>query len=121
MHAADPARSGRLGRILDFLRRRGAHGATSLEIADVCTTAAVATYVSELRHGGHDIRCFYEGPSGAGGRVYRYVLFRERPEASVAGVAVEPGASKPSARSLPGPLATGFPEAVRAFVQRDLF
>lgn len=57
-----------------FLSERGDHGATSLEIAERCSTVAPATLVSALRHNGYTIDCDYLRRTEAGKKVYKYTL-----------------------------------------------
>lgn len=57
IHAADPAKSGRLKRVLDLLRSRGAVGATTREIIRLADVCAVNAIVPELRQNGFTITC----------------------------------------------------------------
>lgn len=77
-HAADPKRSDRLRKVLDFLISRGHEGATTREIVKSCDVCAVNAIVHELRHNGYLISC-KQGVVG-GARVARY-----RIEAAVGG------------------------------------
>lgn len=57
-----------------LLLERGANGATSLEIAERCSTVAPATLVSALRHNGYEVACDYLRRTEAGRKVYRYTI-----------------------------------------------
>lgn len=59
-HAANPATSDRLKRILQMLQDRGDGGATSWELMTECKTVAIGTCISELRHAGYNIECTQE-------------------------------------------------------------
>ena len=72
MNAAKLERSPKMQAMLAFLRDRGAHGATSIELAQRFNLVAVATEVSALRHNGIAVDCEYEGETETGRRVYRY-------------------------------------------------
>ena len=71
MHAADPARSPRLGKLLELLRFIG--HATTREIARNTGSCAVHTDIAELRARGYRIDCAYERTT-RGRRVYRYTF-----------------------------------------------
>ena len=71
--------SPRLKKLLAFLRERGAQGATSIEISDVCYTPRSASDVSELRANNIPVLARYEGKSGEGRKIYRYVLASSLP------------------------------------------
>lgn len=73
IHAANPARSRRLGSVLEFLRKRGVDGATTREIIEVCKVCAVNSIIAELRTAGYHIDCKTRVEAG-GGRVARYKL-----------------------------------------------
>lgn len=73
IHAANPAKSRRLGSVLEFLSRRGADGATTREIIEICKVCAVNSIIAELREAGHVISCKTRLDAG-GGRVARYKL-----------------------------------------------
>lgn len=78
MHAADPSRSERLARALDFVRSAGPIGCTTAEIQSYTGSMAPATDVSELRAAGYLIECRCEGTNGNGRRVYRYKFLGRR-------------------------------------------
>lgn len=66
--------SPRLKPILDALMKAGPRGMTSLELAMVGKTLAIATSISELRANGFDIDCSYDGVNENGRKLFRYVL-----------------------------------------------
>jgi hypothetical protein len=68
MNAARVEKSDRLSRVLGLLRRRGEHGATSMEIVQLARTVAVSACVAELRANGYRIHCERKG------RVWTYRL-----------------------------------------------
>lgn len=76
IHAANPARSRRLGSVLEFLKKRGDEGATTREIIEFCKVCAVNSIIAELRVAGHRIDCRTR-VEAAGGRVARYKLISE--------------------------------------------
>lgn len=78
-HAARVAESPRLRRVLEFLRSRGADGATGWEIVDHCHVMNPGGAVSELRDdkNGCLILSYSEGKNVNGRKVWRYVLMRE--------------------------------------------
>ena len=71
--AGNPARSRRLASVLEFLKKRGAEGATTREIIEVCEVCAVNSIVAELRACGHAISCRTR-VADTGARIARYVL-----------------------------------------------
>lgn len=73
IHAANPAKSRRLGAVLEFLKKRGDEGATTREIIKVCEVCAVNSIIAELRTAGYRIDCKTTVDAG-GGRVARYKL-----------------------------------------------
>lgn len=79
IHAANPAKSRRLGAVLEFLKRRGDEGATTREIIKTCEVCAVNSIVAELRMAGHRIDCKTRVEAG-GGRVARYKLIVDQTE-----------------------------------------
>ena len=72
MHAANPDRSKRLSRALDYIRSCGAHGCTTAELQGYTGSMAPATDVSELRRSGYLIDCECDGINIKGRRVYTY-------------------------------------------------
>jgi hypothetical protein len=74
MHSASLENSPRLQRVLNFLRLKGAEGATTREIVVNTSTVAVNSSIAELRECGIGIECLYERTLGNGNRVYRYTL-----------------------------------------------
>ena len=73
IHAGNPARSRRLGSVLEFLKKRGDEGATTREIIEICKVCAVNSIISEIRTAGHQIDC-KTTVDASGGRVARYKL-----------------------------------------------
>lgn len=67
-----------LQKILDLLRRRGAAGATTLELHEASGAMSPSTEVSAIRHNGYEIECEYEGKLN-GRKVYRYWLIERAP------------------------------------------
>lgn len=74
IHAANPAKSRRLGAVLEFLKKRGDEGATTREIIKTCEVCAVNSIIAELRVAGHEISCKTTLDTATGGRVARYKL-----------------------------------------------
>jgi hypothetical protein len=72
MHAADPARSFRLYRALDYIKSCGHFGCTTAELQAHTGSMAPGTDVSEIRQNGYLIACDYEGKTKHGRRIYRY-------------------------------------------------
>lgn len=72
IHAANPAKSARIKRVIAFLRTCGERGATTREVvrgADVC---AVNTIKAEINHDGVErVSCTQEG------RLFRYRLVKD--------------------------------------------
>jgi acetolactate synthase regulatory subunit len=60
MNAASD-KSERLQRVLEVLRRRGAHGATSRDLIQLAHTVAPNSCVAELRQLGYKIECARKG------------------------------------------------------------
>ena len=79
MHAARIENSERLTRILTLL---SAHpeGVTGLDISIRCNVLNPATYVSELRANGYDIRAAYMGQNDNKRRIYSYRLLGRKTE-----------------------------------------
>jgi len=73
IHAANPAKSRRLGAVLELLVKRGDAGATTREIIEICKVCAVNSIISELRTAGYRIDCRTR-LDAAGGRVATYKL-----------------------------------------------
>ncbi len=72
MHAADPSRSKRLARALDYIKSCGPIGCTTAELQNYTSSMAPATDVSELRHAGYFIDCEFDCINKNGRRVYTY-------------------------------------------------
>lgn len=72
MHNADPTRSFRLHRALDYLKSCRQMGCTTAELQSMTGSMAPGTDVSELRHAGHLVSCDYEGRTKSGRKIYRY-------------------------------------------------
>ena len=72
-HAGKLGKSQRLDKLLTFLRKRGAGGATTMGITIHCGSTRPSSDVSELRHNGVAIRTDYEGLDN-GRRIYRYTI-----------------------------------------------
>lgn len=83
IHAGKPETSRRLGVVLASLRRAGAKGLTTRELATLANDCATHSSVAELRAAGLDISCVCEGVKN-GRRVYRYKLVGERATRSAA-------------------------------------
>ena len=73
MHAAAIGTSARLQAVLEFLRDRGARGATTAELQSATGSMAIHSDVAEVRANGVEVRCAYDGMSN-GRRVYRYTV-----------------------------------------------
>lgn len=73
IHAGNPAKSRRLGSVLELLKKRGTEGATTREIIEICKVCAVNSIVAELRVAGHRIDCRTRVDAN-GGRVATYKL-----------------------------------------------
>lgn len=67
--------SPRIVKLVAFLRQRGTTGATSLEIADACTSTRPSSDVSEARACGIQVDCSYEGATETGRKIYRYRIY----------------------------------------------
>lgn len=78
IHAGRLATSPRLQRVLEVLRGRGLHGATTMELIQIAKVCAVNSIVSELRQNGLEIICKDEGLNEDGARVFRYTLVESR-------------------------------------------
>jgi len=75
--------SGRLQKIVEFLKTRGAVGATTLEIALHCQTVATSTRISELRQKGYPIDSIDKGMNAEGAHIWCYVLRSAMPAVAV--------------------------------------
>ena len=64
--------SPRLAKLLAFLRKRGAVGATTMEITRACATTRASSDVSELAACGVAIETQFKGTNANGRKVYRY-------------------------------------------------
>lgn len=66
--------SPRLSKLMAFLRKCGARGATTLEITQGCCTTRASSDVSELAANGVLILTRFDGTTDTGRRIYRYIL-----------------------------------------------
>ena len=74
-HFAKVENSPRLQELLAYLRKCGADGATTMEIAMACRIyGSVSEATSALRHNGFQIDSIGERVTGGGRKVYRYYL-----------------------------------------------
>ena len=78
IHAAKLEKSERLQRIYKLLKERGPHGATTLEISQICDTVCAGSGVAELRANKKTIKAVPERETGTGRRVFRYFLEIEK-------------------------------------------
>lgn len=72
MHNANPSKSRRLTRALDYLKACRPYGCTTAELQAFTGSMAPATDVSELRHAGYLVECKCDGVNKNGRRVYTY-------------------------------------------------
>jgi hypothetical protein len=80
IHAANPAKSRRLGAVLELLRKRGSEGATTREIIEICKVCAVNAIIPELRQCGYVISCKTTVEPITGARIARYKLVEQAQE-----------------------------------------
>ena len=73
LHVGALANSPAQQRVLEYLRRCGAKGATTWQISAEARVQNVATWVSQLRHNSFNIECKYLCMVN-GARLYRYWL-----------------------------------------------
>jgi hypothetical protein len=74
IHAANPAKSDRLKRVLLALIEAGERGLTTRDLIRITEQCAINSIASELRVAGHVVTCDYERTTEQGQRVYRYRL-----------------------------------------------
>ena len=74
------ASSERMQLLLSYLERMGKQGATSYQLTVALECVAPATWVSMLRHNGHDVTCLHEKTDEDGTKTYRYWLAKYAPE-----------------------------------------
>ena len=73
-----PLHAERMQKLLTFLRERGQHGATTLEINEHCSSTRASSDVSELRANGVRVVMSYEGKTESGRKIHRYAIVEER-------------------------------------------